>query len=265
MSIGASYGTNACPCKWARDYGGPGQQGECRNYGPTLKGDAYWPAGFIGLGGNCGPAGDATNTIAIRNITFRRLKGTVQAPGSIDCRKGNPCSVNLEDVNLTTAQAWTCGNADITTTGSIVPAIPECPHGPNDTPPPRPPPSPPLPPHQCAKAKNLGCYNDTNFLALPSYQPQVHDKVTFESCASACFRFGATALAGIDAGNHCYCGRAVAAGAGAYSRPMSECETSSCHADPSEKGCGGAHRMLVYSIKCTRPTQYELSTALGVT
>jgi hypothetical protein len=45
VSIGASYGTNACPCKWATDYGGPGQRGECRNYGPTLKGQsASWPA-----------------------------------------------------------------------------------------------------------------------------------------------------------------------------------------------------------------------------
>lgn len=249
VSIGASYGTNACPCKWATDYGGPGQRGECRNYGPTLKGDAYWPAGFVGLGGRCGPEGDATNNIAIRNISFRGLKGTVQTPGSIDCRKGNPCRVNFEDVRLNTTRPWTCGNAHITSTGTVVPAIPRCPVGPNASSPPRPSP----PPHRCTKTKTFGCYNDTTFLALPNYQPQIHDKVTFESCASACGdSLGSTALAGIDAGNHCYCGKVLAAGATAYSRPMMECQTSSCHADPTEKGCGGVHRMLVYGIECNK-------------
>jgi hypothetical protein len=246
VAIGASYGTNACPCKWATDYGGPEQRGECRNYGPTLKGDAYWPAGYVGLGGRCGPEGDATNTIAIRNITFRGLTGTVQTPGSIDCRRGLPCSINFENVLLATSQPWTCGNANITSKGSVVPPIPKCPFGPSETPPPHPP--PPSPQH-CTKVKNIGCYNDSSFLALPHYQPQVHDKVTFESCASACSNFGR--LAGIDAGNHCYCAAALAAGASAYSRPLTECMTSSCHADPTEKGCGGAHRMLVYSIQCT--------------
>ena len=98
------------------------------------------PAGFLGQGGRCGTAGDATNNIAIRNITFRRLKGTVQAPGSIDCRKGNPCTVNFEDVHLKTTQPWTCGNANITSKGTVIPAIPECPVGPNNAlaPPPLP-------------------------------------------------------------------------------------------------------------------------------
>ena len=51
VSIGADYGGNACPCKWMTNYGGPGQQGECRSYGPTLKGAAHWAAGFVGVGG----------------------------------------------------------------------------------------------------------------------------------------------------------------------------------------------------------------------
>ena len=188
-----------------------------------------------------------------RNISFRGLKGTVQAPGSIDCRKGNPCELSFENVQLKTTRPWTCGNALITSTGTVVPAIPTCPSGPNDNAPPRPPPPHP-PPHHCTKAKDVGCYNDSTFLALPHYQPQVHDKVTFESCAFACSSFGSEALAGIDAGNHCYCGKVVAAGASAYSRPMTECQTSSCHADPTEKGCGGVHRMLVYAIECKKAT-----------
>lgn len=253
VSIGASYGTNACPCNWATDYGGPGQQGECRDYGPTLKGAAYWPAGYIGIGGRCGPIGDPTNTIAIRNITFRRLTGTVQAPGAIDCRKGNPCEINFEDVRLSTQQPWVCGNAKISSTGTVVPSIPDCPTGPNEAPP-HPPPAPPAPaPGQCKKVENIGCYNDSaGFLALPNYQPQVHDKVTFETCAAACHSTGPGALAGIDGGNHCYCGKAVAAGAATYARPMPECQTSTCHADPTERGCGGYHRMLVYSFECAQ-------------
>jgi hypothetical protein len=121
-------------------------------------------------------------------------------------------------------------------------------------PPPRPPPPPPPPPspsHRCTKVKDVGCYDDSTFLALPNHQPQVHDKVTFDTCASACSTFGSS-LAGIDAGNHCYCGKAVAAGASAYSRPMPECQTTPCHANPNEKGCGGVHRMLVYSFECTK-------------
>ena len=67
--------------------------------------------------GNCGPAGyaatislpsglhssqdgsdivadrNASTNIAIKNITFRRVTGTVQSPGAISCRKGNPCTI----------------------------------------------------------------------------------------------------------------------------------------------------------------------------
>ena len=31
---------------------------------------------------------------------------------------------------------------------------------------------------------------------------------------------------------------------------MPECQTTPCHADPTETGCGGVHRMLVYSFEC---------------
>lgn len=99
----------------------------------------------MGIGGKCGPEGDATNNIKIKNITFRRLKGTVQRPGALSCRKGtplrgifmhnldsksggkwviiyacifpgvgNPCTVTFEDVELETTMPWSCGNAHTT-------------------------------------------------------------------------------------------------------------------------------------------------------
>jgi hypothetical protein len=73
IEISANYGGNACPCKWFTDYGGPGQKGKCTSY--------HWAGGYVGVGGRCGPEGDETNNIDIRNVTFRRLKGRVKAPG----------------------------------------------------------------------------------------------------------------------------------------------------------------------------------------
>lgn len=130
VAISGNYGGTACPCKWQTDYGGPDQRTACHSYGPTLKGAGHWPVGFIGVGGTCGPEGDSTNNINIRNITFRRLKGTVVSPGSIDCRKGNPCSVTFEDVQLTTKSPWVCGNAHISSIGIVRPAVPTCLVGP---------------------------------------------------------------------------------------------------------------------------------------
>ena len=192
ITIGTSYGGSGCPCKWMTDYGGPEQRTECRSYGPAgqycspnqlakvgldVAGAGHWAAGCVGVGGICGPEGDASNSewwhhscrfgmavlprlppcdclptltanldptfswvpgapasaadIAIKNITFRRLKGTVQAPGQIQCRKGNPCTVHMEDVDLKTAQSWRCGNAQITRAGTVTPALPDpCPVGP---------------------------------------------------------------------------------------------------------------------------------------
>lgn len=143
ITISANYGGSGCPCKWMTDYGGPEQRTKCRNYGPpgvycspnhlegAETGPGNWAAGCVGVGGVCGPEGDATNNIAMRNITFRRLTGTVQTPGNIACRKGNPCTVNFEDVKLKTAKPWACGNALVTSTGMVTPALPNpCPAGP---------------------------------------------------------------------------------------------------------------------------------------
>ena len=85
-------------------------------------------------------------------------------------------------------------------------------------------------------------------------QPHLHDKVTLPACASACHGLS-YAVAGIDGGNHCWCGNASdlsSAGAKARARPAGECQVSSCHADPSEK-CGGAGRLLAYGFVCDGP------------
>ena len=59
-------------------------------------------------------------------------------------------------------------------------------------------------------------------------------------------------LAGIDAGNHCWCGAEANLdnpGARAKNRPLAECEVTPCHADKDEK-CGGTDRLLVYNFSC---------------
>merc|ERR1712093_327836 len=74
-------------------------------------------------------------------------------------------------------------------------------------------------PPVCSFESTLGCFNDTGLPVpsgapcgsfLPQYQPQVHDRVTLEACAAACWLANLTA-AGIDAGNHCFCGDTSAA------------------------------------------------------
>ena len=129
QEISANYGGTVCPCKWFTDYGGPEQRGKCKSYGPNMKGSSHWNS-FVGIGGKCGPEGDMTNNINLKNITYRRLKGTVKTPGGIDCRKGNPCTIVFEDVELKSALPWECGNAHITTIGTVTPKVPVCPVGP---------------------------------------------------------------------------------------------------------------------------------------
>jgi len=97
--------------------------------------------------------------------TFRRIKGTVAAPGRVACRKGNPCTVNFvrrhalsllslsgaldarptdaassppsqEDVELAIiggkVSPWLCGNAKVELKGKVLPAFPTCQVGPKD-------------------------------------------------------------------------------------------------------------------------------------
>jgi hypothetical protein len=120
--------------------------------------------------------------------------------------------------------------------------------------PPPPPPAPP-PPHHCTiQTRNQRCYNDTAVGSLlPVPEPSTHDKTTLEVCAWACFG-GKHTLAGIDAGNHCWCGEESdlgSAAAKASQRPLSECEVTPCHADKEHK-CGAVDRLLVYEFACTQ-------------
>jgi hypothetical protein len=82
---------------------------------------------------------------------------------------------------------------------------------------------------------------------------------TQENCASACFDAKRT-VAGIDGGNHCWCGGPLAAGAGALKRPASECEVSACHGNHAEK-CGGTNRLKVYSFHCSSFSSSSSSAA----
>ena len=125
--------------------------------------------------------------------------------------------------------------------------------------PPPPGPPAPLPPAHCSipAASGQRCYNDTaRGSILPVPEPATHDKVTLEVCAAACYadrRQGVfNTLAGIDAGNHCWCGTAAdvaTAAAQASVRPLAECQVSPCHADKGQR-CGGVDRLLVYSFTC---------------
>ena len=86
---------------------------------------------------------------------------------------------------------------------------------------------------------------------LPAYQPQLHDKVTLENCAGACDVLKLQ-LAGIEAGNHCWCGPSVSGVPVARDLPAAECQVDRCHGDTAEL-CGGGGRMLVYGYACVPP------------
>ena len=144
----------------------------------------------------------------------------------------------------------TCENAAVELVGHISPAFPACT---NSTP--NPPPPPPPAKHHCTvQTKNQQCYDDTaSGSLLPVPEPSTHDKVTLQVCASACFD-GKHGLAGIDGGNHCWCGSESdlrSAAARAKNKPLAECEVTPCHADKDQK-CGGTDRLLVYAFTCTQ-------------
>eukprot|EP01043_Picozoa_sp_COSAG02_P006347 COSAG02_NODE_179_length_31090_cov_49.813785_38_plen_569_part_00 len=111
----------------------------------------------------------------------------------------------------------------------------------------------------CVMSALRGCFQDDNCSTggcpnplLPHYQAQLHDKVTLGACALACHALSST-IAGIDAGNHCFCGSdsdLSTATARSQSRSLAECEVVPCHAAPSEK-CGGVGRLLAYNFSCS--------------
>ena len=120
----------------------------------------------------------------------------------------------------------------------------------------------PAPHHGCKMGAVLGCYttNGTSDKGmphplLPKYQPQLHDMVTVENCAAACFHSNSK-LAGIVGGNHCACGDVVA-NASKLLLPAEECwsknppnQRPSCSGNHSEMHCGGMTAMVVYNFTC---------------
>lgn len=117
--------------------------------------------------------------------------------------------------------------------------------------------------NSCRVNRTLGCFQDADCPScgagpvLPRYQQALHDRVTRDACASACAALQLEA-AGIDGGNHCFCGDLAdveSAAARARSRPIAECEASACHGDPvgEPNGCGGPGRLLVYDFICDGP------------
>ena len=111
-----------------------------------------------------------------------------------------------------------------------------------------------VPVSRCRPDVVLGCYDDTNlgpYGLLPSPQPQLHDKVTLENCATACTQVGLP-VAGVDGGKHGGCGSPADL---AWNREvaMAECQTTPCHGDPAEKGCGGLNRTVAFNFTCSPP------------
>ena len=88
------------------------------------------PAVVVADGSCCAeawPNGTMLPEINIMNVTFRNFSGTADNAGAMTCRKGNPCSVNLEDVNvtlLTKGSLWGCNFADVRTKGVVEPPLP---------------------------------------------------------------------------------------------------------------------------------------------
>lgn len=142
--------------------------------------------------------------------------------------------------------------------------------------PPAPTPTPPSPARVCAVTRNVGCFNDTTAdqqqALLPTYIASLHDHVTLEGCAAACDAnggAGASVVAGIRDGNHCYCGPKAALSAPtaqALDRPLAECLVPSaacpcggsrthgcscrCSGNFSQR-CGAVDRLLAFSFACT--------------
>jgi len=114
------------------------------------------------------------------------------------------------------------------------------------------PPPPPKSSPKCNLTKALGCYDDTaRGSILPDFQPQTHDRRPIAVCAEACAKVSKH-VAGIDGGNHCYCGAASdLTNATSKAKPLAECQTMACRGDPRIKAdCGGENRLIAYTFVC---------------
>lgn len=130
-------------------------------------------------------------------------------------------------------------------------------HPPSPSPPP-----PPVPPAKpgCVVSSRVGCYNNSDGpTVLKIEKLEYHDRVTLENCAGLCAASGMP-LAGVDGGNHCWCGPEGAApsspAATKHAVPMDQCvlascpgkygDHCSCTGNPTER-CGAVGRLLVYN------------------
>ena len=132
-------------------------------------------------------------------------------------------------------------------------------------PPPPPPPAPPSPYVPCKTVATLGCYSESkDHLIFNTYAcktlPKLCSNVTLEKCASACHSLHFE-LAGTDS-NHCFCGGAAELNPH-NSRPMAECQVTTCSGDPKEK-CGGNGRLLVYNFSCSSSVASAAAPLLAV-
>ena len=223
-------------------------------------GGGVWSSGNGVSAGRYGTAGsvnscNATGTIQFSNLTAKNVYVASAVDGAYLIAGYKTPAAQQQFVGFVldnfTVESFSslgsCSNADVHLVGLVSPKVPQCT---NSTPSPPPPPPPP-PSRKCTVTVSVGCYNDTDAQLLPKLQPQLHDRVTMENCASACFS-ASSKIAGIGGGNHCSCGDSVADGA-ARSRPAGEC-AGPCHGNPAEKSCGAVNRMVAYSFSCAAAT-----------
>lgn len=78
---------------------------------------------FEAVGSCCA---ETENNIDLRNITFRNFTGTAETAGQMLCRKGRPCTIHLEDVNVTLTKDvnWACSATDVKVSGISNPTLP---------------------------------------------------------------------------------------------------------------------------------------------
>ena len=95
------------------------------------RGDPRCTGALVVADGSCcaeaWPNGTLLPEINVKNITFRNFTGTADNAGNMLCRRGNPCEVNLIDVNvslLTKSSDWACAFADVRTQGVVEPPLP---------------------------------------------------------------------------------------------------------------------------------------------
>jgi hypothetical protein len=120
------------------------------------------------------------------------------------------------------------------------------------------------------KFTSFQCFNDTDTTGTPdcgggttacilssNHVTEQHDHLTKAGCAVVCQNANFS-VAGVDAGNHCYCGNpADLKAATSKAVPLSQCNSNTavggCSGNHSDTFCGAIGRMLTYSFACHAP------------